>query len=117
MIDLPLSSNLHISSLPGNPEVYCVVFSLLCICVRIIRDCLSITTTLSSLKKQRFDGPVMSYKISSLIAFSVAQGLLEKPEISNKSSTDLSSFAGHPRLYCLLISLSRDSVAFAQLTP
>ena len=66
-----------------------------------------------SFQKQRFGGSVMRYKISSLIAFSVVQGLLEKPEISNKSSTDLSSFAGHPRLYCLLISLSRDSVAFA----
>ena len=66
-----------------------------------------------SFQKQRFDCPAMSYNISSLIAFSVTQGLLEIPEISNKSSTDLSSFAAHPRLYCLLISLSRDSVAFA----
>ena len=91
----------------------CSFFAFVYLCTRILRDGLSITATLSALKKKRFDGPVMSYKISSLIAFSVTQGFLEKPEVSNKSSTDLSSFAGHPRLYCLLISLSRDSVAFA----
>ena len=78
---------------------YIVLYFRICVLVYASSEMdLALPRHCQKFQKQRFDGPVMSYKISSFIAFSVTQGLLEKLEVSNKSSTDLSSFAAHPRL-------------------